>query len=391
MNVLVLNVGSTTLKYAQLDPVTGIRTAHGLVDRIGQAGGDAADHLSAATRVLDHLDLSATLAIGHRVVQGADEFTRPARVDSEVLTRLASLDTLAPLHNPPARAVIEFLHASEPTANRPALPQVLVFDTAYFASLPEAAYRYALDRRLADDHRIRRYGMHGTSHAWVLERALQAWPEITSEAAISAGDAPRIISLHLGGGASVSASVGGKAVATSMGMTPLEGLVMATRCGDLDPSVPLHLMRAANLNVDEVDRCLNKQSGLLGLCGDADMRRVLRRSAAEDGDAMLALEIYIRRLIQYIGGYIAILGGVDALLFTAGVGENSAEIRGRVVERLACFGIRLTESKNQRGLPAEQNCVDVAADGSDVRVLIVRTDEEHAIAKQTAECVGNVG
>ncbi len=371
MNILVFNVGSTTLKYACIDSVSGSRLTEGLVDRIGQVGGDAADHLTAARIALDrHKDL-ALAAIGHRVVQGGDRFAAPTVVDENVLVELATLDTLAPLHNPSARAVIEAM-----TALKLPIPQVLVFDTAYFASLPPKAYRYAIATWAYTEHGVRRYGAHGTSHRYVTQQAIK-YLDATSRP-------KRIVSLHLGGGASVTASIDGVAVDTSMGMTPLEGLVMASRTGDIDASVPLYLMRQTGKSVDEMDALLNKQSGLLGLCGDVDMRTVLTRRSQGDATASLAIEIYIHRILKYIGGYFAILGGLDTLVFTAGVGENAAEIRKLVTTPLAHLGIAIDPVVNETSL-AGQSIVDLSAASATVRTLVVATDEEQAIAKQVYE------
>ncbi len=335
MNILVFNVGSTTLKFACIETSSRRRLTHGLVDRIGQSGGDAADHLSAARIALDRHAEIPLAAIGHRVVQGGDTFSAPTLVDQHVLVELRKLDTRAPLHNPPARAVIEAM-----TARRLPIPQVLVFDTAFFATLPPKAFRYALPETFYCEHGIRRYGAHGTSHQYVTQAAMEYLASAPPRGASTKGmhihsdDAARIITLHLGGGASVTASIGGVAVETSMGMTPLEGLVMATRTGDIDPAVVLHLIRQLGMSVDEVDHLLNKRSGLLGLCGDVDMRAILHRRDVGDPAANLAIEIYVHRLQKYIGGYLAILGGLDSLVFTAGIGENAAVIRQLVAQPL---------------------------------------------------------
>lgn len=386
MIVLVFNVGSTTLKFASIDSHTGSRLGHGLIDRIGQPGGDAEDHLSAASIALDqHADLEIA-AIGHRLVQGGDMFSAPTLVTGEVLARLVTLDTLAPLHNPPARSVVEAIER-----RGLGIQQILVFDTAYFSTLPPHAYRYAIPQSIYRDHGIRRYGAHGTSHCYVTQAALSFLNSDGGEA-LSAANRPaangtaqgnRIISLHLGGGASASASTGGVAIETSMGMTPLEGLVMATRCGDIDPAIAAHLIRHVGMSVDEVDHLLNKQSGLLGMCGDVDMRAILRRRAAGDQAAALAIDVYVHRLQKYIGGYFAILGGLDALIFTAGVGENAAVIRQLVTEPLGCLGIKIDPQRNVAARSAGE-ILELTAAGAAVRTLVVPTDEELAIAQQVA-------
>jgi len=386
MNILVFNVGSTTLKFACIETNSRKRVTHGLVDRIGQTGGDAADHLSAAQIALDRHAEIPLAAIGHRVVQGGDQFSAPTFVDQHVLSELRKLDSRAPLHNPPARAVIEAM-----TAKQLPIPQVLVFDTAYFATLPAKAFRYALPESFYRDHGIRRYGAHGTSHQYVTQAAIDYLTGLRS-ASHSTGThteiskPARIISLHLGGGASVTASVGGVAVETSMGMTPLEGLVMATRTGDIDPAVPLHLIRQLGMSVDEVDHLLNKRSGLLGLCGDVDMRAILQRRESGDPAAHLAIEIYIHRLQKYIGGYLAILGGLDALVFTAGVGENAAMIRQLVAEPLAHLGIGIDLQRNTAARAAGE-IIDLTPAAAVVRTLVVPTDEELAIAQQVTAMI----
>lgn len=362
MNVLVFNVGSTTLKYAFIDAKTEQVSESGLVDRIGQPGGDAINHVVAAKIAIDEVGLNNVCVIGHRIVQGGDLFLEPALVTPDVLERLRTLDTLAPLHNPAARSVVEGLVDI-------GTPQALVFDTSYFATLSPAAYRYAVPEDWYQKHAVRRYGFHGTSHQYVTEKAIQF---------IDGDETSRIISLHLGGGASATASVGGRAVDTSMGMTPLEGLVMATRSGDLDPAIVLHMTEHAGLEPSEVRNSLNRKSGLLGLCGDQDMRTVLERRQSGDSSATLAIDIYVRRIIKTIGSYIAILGGLDALVFTAGVGQHSPEIRSLVCQSLEHFGIALSEDKNQACC---QETTDISATDARVRTLVVDTNEELAIAR----------
>lgn len=370
VKILVFNVGSTTLKFACLEMPSGKRLSHGIVDRIGQPGGDAVDHWSAAGLAFQRHAGFDLAAIGHRIVQGGNLFTDPTLVDADVLRDLAKLDELAPLHNPPARSVVQAIADSGlPT------PQVLVFDTAYFSTLAPKAYRYAIPESIYQQYGVRRYGAHGTSHCFVTNKALAFLP--------GASDSKRMISLHLGGGASATASIGGVAIDTSMGMTPLEGLVMATRSGDIDASIPLHLIRRAGMSADDVDKMLNKQSGLVGLCGEPDMRAILRRLDAGDSAATLAIEIYVHRLLKTIGGYIAILGGLDALIFTAGVGENASKVRELVTAPLAHLGIAIDVSLNET-IRCTGDIIDLTAANATVRTLVVPTDEEHAIAEQTA-------
>jgi acetate kinase len=394
MNILVFNVGSTTLKFACINVHTGERLTSGIVDRIGQSGGDAADHLSAANIALDRHSEVEIAAIGHRLVQGGVFFSAPTLVDSKVLDDLAKLDTLAPLHNPPARAVVEAIDG-----RGTAITQVLVFDTAYFTTLPPRAYRYAISDEIYRDYNVRRYGAHGTSHQYVTKKALEYLCNLQSDDEHVAGNCQndnggavckRIVSLHLGGGASATASIDGVAVETSMGMTPLEGLVMATRSGDIDPAVVIHLVRNAGMSIDDVDQLLNKRSGLVGMCGDVDMRTILQRLNANDASAALAIDIYVHRLQKYIGSYLAILGGLDALVFTAGVGEHAAVIRQLVVEPLGHLGIKIDLPRNSRARP-HGKIVDLTAPGATVRTLVVPTDEELAIAGQVASFLADNG
>lgn len=391
--VLVINSGSSSLKFQLLDPVSTHVHAAGMVDRVGQADstakivvdgekhewvGSVPDH-SAAMRVVSLLFHEAGLAlqdahvvaIGHRVVQGGARFTEPQLVDRWVRDQIEDLGALAPLHNPAAVAGIDGARELLPD-----IPHVAVFDTAFFADLPPAARTYALKRRVADEYRIRRYGAHGTSHRFVSEQVagiLERDP-----------DDFRQIVLHLGNGASASAVRDGHPVDTSMGMTPLEGLVMGTRSGDIDPSVYVHLYRQAGMDPEQVDTILNKESGVLGLSGMSDFRDLEDAVAAGDEDAILAMDVYIHRLRKYIGSYAFELGRLDAITFTAGIGENSSYVRGRALEGLEEFGIRLDPERNaERSKEARV----ISTDDSPVTVLVVPTDEELAIARQAFEVV----
>ena len=377
MIALVLNVGSTTLKFACIDIETDNRLTEGIIDRIGQDGGDAEDHLSAARDVLDqHANIGVDV-IGHRIVQGGSIFQSPTFVTADVLEKLKTLDHFAPLHNPPARSVVEAI-----TQSNSSLKQVLVFDTAYFSTLPSEAYRYAIPKDIYNRFGVRRYGAHGTSHRFVTEKALAYLADHAPE--LHHGG--RIISLHLGGGASATASRDGVAVETSMGMTPLEGLVMATRCGDIDPSVPLYLVQHAGMTTDEVGRLMNQSSGLLGLCGESDMRSILSRRENDDEDATLAINIYIHRLVKTVGAYAAVLGGIDAIIFTAGVGENAFQIRSLVIKRLRYLGLELNEDLNGKTIKPSQ-IIDISSDSATAKTLVVPTDEEIAIASQAVQTV----
>ncbi|MCX5194301.1 acetate kinase [Streptomyces sp. NBC_00249] len=392
--ILVLNSGSSSVKYQLLDMADRSRLASGLVERIGEdtsrlvhepftgpaAGGGKrerlgpiADHEAALTAVAAELaadgmglDSPELAAVGHRVVHGGTRFTEPTVIDDEVLAEIRSLIPLAPLHNPANVTGIEVARSL-----RPDVPQVAVFDTAFHSTMPEHVARYAIDTATADKYAVRRYGFHGTSHAYV-SRATAALLGRPVEDV-------NVIVLHLGNGASASAVHGGVCVETSMGLTPLEGLVMGTRSGDLDPAVVFHLARVGGLSIDEIDSLLNKKSGLLGLCGDNDMREVQRRADEGDASARLALAAYVHRLKKYIGAYTAVLGKVDAVAFTAGVGENAAAVREATVAGLEELGLVLDLEANAVR-SAEPRLV--SADYARVAVAVVPTDEELEIATQ---------
>ncbi|MQS34616.1 acetate kinase [Streptomyces katsurahamanus] len=397
--VLVLNSGSSSVKYQLLDMHDGSRLAVGLVERIGEetsrlthtaltgdsAGkrertGPIADHEAALKAVAEELsadglglDSPELAAIGHRVVHGGLRFTEPTVVDDEVLAEVERLVPVAPLHNP---ANITGIRTAR--ALRPDLPQVAVFDTAFHTTMPESAARYAIDVETADAHRIRRYGFHGTSHAYV-----------SRETARLLGKAPEdvnVIVLHLGNGASASAVRGGRCVDTSMGLTPLEGLVMGTRSGDIDPAVTFHLQRVAGMSTDEIDVLLNKKSGLVGLCGDNDMREIRRRIDEGDERAQLAFDVYIHRLKKYIGAYYAVLGRVDAIAFTAGVGENAAPVREAAVAGLEELGLALDSALNDE---RSDDARLISAPDARVAVAVVPTDEELEIARQAFTLVSD--
>ena len=375
--VLVLNSGSSSLKYQLLDMADGTRHAAGIVERIGEPGG-VADHAEALRTVSTELrardlglDSPRLAAVGHRVVHGGTRFTHPTLITDEVVTEIGKLVPLAPLHNPANLAGIRVARAL-----RPDLPQVAVFDTAFHATIPEAAARYAIDRATADRFGVRRYGFHGTSHAFV-SRA-------TAELLGTDPARTNTIVLHLGNGASASAVRGGMCVETSMGLTPLEGLVMGTRSGDIDPAVVFHLSRVGAMAMDDIDALLNQRSGLLGLCGHNDMREVGRLMAEGDPDAHLAFDVYVHRLRKYVGAYLAVLGRVDAIAFTAGIGENSPAVRAAALRDLEPLGIELDPVRNAvRGHTARL----VSAAGSRIAVAVVPTDEEREIAEETYSLV----
>ncbi|MEH0983470.1 acetate/propionate family kinase [Micromonospora sp. CPCC 205556] len=369
--VLVLNCGSSSVKYRLYDG----DTVHdkGTVERVGEPGGGPADHETAVREILDRVDLAGLAGVGHRVVHGGRRFSEPVLVDDAVFAAIEELVPLAPLHNPANLAGIRVARAA-----LPGVPQVAVFDTAFHHTLPEAAATYAIDRDTAERYGIRRYGFHGTSHAYVSRR--------TAELLGRPYDQVRTITLHLGNGASACAVDGGRSVATSMGMSPLEGLVMGTRSGDLDPAIVFHLRREAGMGVDEIDDLLNHRSGLLGLSGVNDMREVLARRAAGDRAATLAFDVYRRRITGYVGAYYALLGRVDAVTFTAGVGEHSADVRAAALAGLDRLGISVDPARN-----AGSGDRVISPDGAEVSVCVVGTDEEREIARETRAVVGATG
>jgi len=393
--VLVINSGSSSFKYQLVDETTGAALASGLVERIGQAEGRAAhanaqgveterirpipDHTAGFQVMLDAFEAHGPslaefppAALGHRVVHGGARFFEPTLITPLVESSIDELSALAPLHNPGALQGIRAARAAFPN-----VPHVAVFDTAFHQTLAPVAYTYAIDRGLAEAHRIRRYGFHGTSHKYVAERA----------AAFVGGKRPdlRQLVFHLGNGASVTAVRGGRSVETSMGMTPLEGLVMGTRSGDIDPAVLFTLAHRAEMSIHELDELLNTRSGLKGLAGVSDMRDVLARAAAGDEAAALAFDVYIHRLRAYAGAYIAQLGGVDVISFTAGVGENNARVRQEAMATLGFAGVEIDPVRNEA--PGKGIRV-ISTDASPVTVLVVPTNEELEIARQTVQILG---
>ncbi|MFC7788998.1 acetate/propionate family kinase [Microbacterium sp. MAHUQ-60] len=404
--VLVINSGSSSLKYSLIDPERELELAGGLIERIGQDSGvvthtartvaepgrpsptvlDAtytderpvADHDQAFTVMLaqfaEHgpsLDDNPPVAVGHRVVHGGARFFEPTLITRLVEINIEDLIVLAPLHNPANLAGIRAARSAFA-----AVPHVAVFDTAFHQTLPPAAYTYAIDADLAGEHRIRRYGFHGTSHKYVSESAAAFLGRDTAEL--------RQIVLHLGNGASMTAIDGGRSVETSMGFTPLEGLVMGTRSGDIDPAVQFHLARRAGMDADELDTLLNKRSGLLGLAGRSDMRDILAGRAAGEKAATIAYDVYIHRLRHYLGAYIAQLGGVDVISFTAGVGENAADVRADALATLGFLGL---EVDPQRNAVRDRGVRRISTDRSRIGVLVVPTDEELEIARQTLSAI----
>jgi acetate kinase len=385
--VLVINSGSSSIKYQLIDPDGGEAIASGLVERIGepdgvighrQGGTDSehrgpiADHaeglrLAFAMFAEAGMDLTTAgvAAVGHRVVHGGEVFYRPTRITADVIAEISRLSALAPLHNPANVVGIE-------SAMRvfPDVPHVAVFDTAFFHTLPAEARTYAIDAQVAAAHGVRRYGFHGTSHEYVSGRVAEVLGRDNSEL--------NQIVLHLGNGASASAIAGGRAMDTSMGLTPLEGLVMGTRSGDIDPGIVMHLRRSADLDVDAIDDLLNRGSGLKGLCGVNDFRELRRLIADGDEAARLAYDVYIHRLRKYIGAYLVTLGRVDAIAFTAGVGENAVEVRADALAGLESLGIEIDLERNAA---KDRSARVISTDSSRVTVLVVPTNEELAIAR----------
>lgn len=365
MTVLVLNSGSSSVKYAVVNPDSGAMVADGIVERIGE--GEVADHAEAMQVVFAELadDMDGLVAVGHRVVHGGPDLYEPTVVDDALIATLEELSPLAPLHNPPAVLGIEVARKALPN-----LPHIAVFDTAYFHDLPAAAATYAIDRDVADQWSIRRYGFHGTSHQYVSEQAA-AFLDVPLASL-------RQIVLHLGNGASASAIVGGRPVDTSMGLTPMEGLVMGTRSGDVDPGIITYLWRTAGMSVEDIETMLNRRAGMRGLGGEIDFRVTHQRIESGDSAAQLAYDVYIHRLRKYIGAYLAVLGGADVITFTAGVGENDAAVRRDALSGMTALGVELDEHLNAS--PA-RTARRISAEYSPTTVLVIPTDEELAIAR----------
>jgi acetate kinase len=370
--VLVLNAGSSSLKYQLIEPDSGKSLANGLVEKIGEPSSPVADHAAALRAAFEKLsdqgiDLNACglAAVGHRVVHGGPVFYRPTVIDDTVVAELAQLSMLAPLHNPPAIEGIEVARTMLPQ-----VPHVAVFDTAFFHDLPAAAATYAIDRELAQKWHIRRYGFHGTSHRYVSEQAAAFLRRPVDEL--------NQIVLHLGNGASASAIAGGRAVETSMGLTPLEGLVMGTRSGDIDAGIVSYLHREPGMSVEDIESMLNQHSGLLGLAGERDFRRLREMIESGDRSAQLAYNVFIHRLRKYVGAYLAVLGHTDVVTFTAGVGENAAAVRLDALSGLTELGIEIDEQRNTQSAKGARR---ISADSSPIAVLVVPTNEELAIAR----------
>ncbi|WP_269938384.1 acetate kinase [Arthrobacter sp. HY1533] len=374
MRVLVINSGSSSLKYQVRDTESNEIGATGLIERIGEGAGGPANHGEAMDQVAAALEAGLAEkpldAVGHRVVHGGERFSEPVLINNEITRAIERLNPLAPLHNPANVLGIRAI-----TAKWPDMPQVAVFDTAFHRTLPEHAWRYAVPDSLYRKYGIRRYGFHGTSHEFVTARAAELL-------GVPVEDFNAVVA-HLGNGASLAAVKGGASIDTSMGFTPLEGLVMGTRSGDIDPSILVFLQRQG-LSADEIDTLLNRESGLKALFGDNDMRAIVDAAEAGDKQAQVALDVTSYRLAKYIGGYHVAVGGAQAIVFTAGIGENSAAFREQVVARLGALGVKLDGAANlvRSGSPRVVSTPDSA-----IAVLVVPTDEEQAIAEATAAVV----
>jgi acetate kinase len=393
--VLVINAGSSSIKYQLVDVDTREALASGIVERIGEAvsplthkaagqkhtiEAPVPDHTTGLRGVLKMFDSYGPdlaevglVGVGHRVVQGADVYTAATIITPQVIAAIEDLSPLAPLHNP---ANLQGIRAAMDAF--PALPQVAVFDTAFHATLPPAAYTYAIPPEVASELKIRRYGFHGTSHQYVSRETARAMGQPAGEV--------NIITIHIGSGCSMAAVRGGQSVETSMGLTPLEGLVMGSRCGDIDPAIVFHLVREGGYSVDQVDTMLNKKSGLLGMCGSLDVRDIHKAISEGDGSAELALEVFTHRLRHYIGAYCAQLGRVDAIAFTAGIGENDPITRALAVRGLEGFGIEVDPELNQSARGAAR----ISPPGARTEVWVMPTDEEYEIAHQAAELIDSL-
>lgn len=398
MKVAVINSGSSSVKYEVFDAEDLSMLAEGLIEKIGSADGrlrqrrlkadgtfDEQIHTKPLANHREAFDLMASvnqhdriikddaelLGIGHRVVHGGERFREPALIDTEVIAAIRGLIPLAPLHNPSNLLGIEA--AQKRFAG---VPQVAVFDTAFHQTLPPAAYRYAVPRELYEKHHVRKYGFHGSSHGYVAKEAARHLGKPLSGV--------NLIILHLGNGASAAAVQGGRSIDTSLGMTPLAGLIMGTRCGGIDPSIPFYLMRRTGMKPEDVENLLNRESGLKGICGVSDMREILDRAGKGNEQAALAIEMFCYRIKKYIGAYYAVLGRLDAIVFTGGIGEHAGAIRQRVCEGLKHIGIAVDPGKNSA---ARGSVAEIQQDGLPVKVLVVRTDEEREIALEAISTI----
>lgn len=403
MNILVLNSGSSSVKYQLLDMSGGHALASGLVERIGETLGSirhrqhpgtdrertfaeelpVPDHATELSRVIELITAPETgvirraseiAGIGHRIVHGGEFFSAPALVTDAVIEGIRAQIPLAPLHNPGGLAGIETA-----LSLLPGVPNVAVFDTAFHQTMPPEAYRYAIPKDLYMELKIRRYGFHGTSHLYVAKQCAKYLDKSFAETSC--------ITVHLGNGCSMAAVKNGRCIDTSMGLTPLAGLVMGTRSGDVDPALHAFLSDNKGLTIREIDAILNKQSGLKGMCGYNDMRDIHDRIALGDQDAELALKVFCRRVTQYIGQYMAVLGGTDAICFTAGIGENDAVVRQLACQSLGALGAIIDAKRNTQA--PRGRMVEISAPKSPVNICIIPTNEELEIATQTLDVLRN--
>jgi len=402
LKILVINAGSSSIKYQLFDMENHMVLSSGIVEKIGEANGSLthekftgmgenlkimrnermANHREGLNRIVGLLmdkeygvirDKTEITAIGHRVVHGGEDFQSPTIINDQVIASIRENIPLAPLHNPPNLMGIEVSRTIFPDS-----PQVAVFDTAFHHTIPEKAFLYAIPYVLYEKEKVRRYGFHGTSHSYVAEKTSEYLSRPLGEL--------NLITIHLGNGASMAALKNGRSVDTTMGMTPLEGLVMGTRSGDVDPALPFFLADHLKMSIGEIDSLLNKESGLKGICGTNDMREVMDKKDLDDKRAKIALEIYCYRIKKYIGAYFAILGRLDGLVFTAGIGENSPEIRQRCCRGLDRLGIKIDPGKNNE---TEKGIREINNNDSEVRILVIPTNEELKIARETENVIGS--
>lgn len=394
MKILVLNSGSSSLKFQLFGLPDFSRLATGLVEKIGSPDAAAALHfkdgneghkeLKISRYISGHrqaielmsemlrdsgvlMDVDELSGIGHRIVHGGEVFHEPVLIDDAVIATVEDLIPLAPLHNP-----ANLLGIRVAAEHAPSVPQVAVFDTAFHQTIPDYGFLYALPYTLYREHKVRRYGFHGTSHSYVCKKTAEHLKKPFSQL--------DIVSLHLGNGASAAAVQGGRSVDTSMGMTPLEGLIMGTRSGDVDPAIIFYLSRETGMNMEEIDTMLNRESGLLGICGENDMRNISENADKGDSRSQLALSMFCYRLRKYIGAYMAVLGGADCIIFTGGIGENSAVVREKACKGLERLGVEIDISKNS--LKPDGGILEIHKASSRVAILVVPTDEELEIAMQ---------
>ncbi len=398
MKILAFNAGSISIKYQLFDMTDQSVLVAGILDGIGRTysrlkhrrrdskgkfkeyfdEAPVADHQDGFRTIKEFLsdpdkgwDLSDLFGIGHRVVHGGEAFQEPALINDEVISDIKAMIPLAPLHNPASLIGVEVARDLYPD-----VPQVAVFDTAFHQTMPPHAFHYAVPHDLYARYQVRRYGFHGISYQYVARQAAASLNKPLNKL--------NAITLHLGNGASAAAIQAGRSIDTSMGMTPLEGLVMGTRCGDLDPSIPGYLAREMGKTSEEIDALLEHQSGLQGLCGTSDVRELVSRAESGDPPASLALQMFCYRVKKYIGAYFAVLGQVDVIVFTGGIGENSQVVRRRCLQGLTCLGVEMDEDRNQSRINGP---TEIQSDRSRVKVLVIPTNEELQIAIETVECI----